>query len=185
MPLRRIQPKLFVFQKGVTYYFKPENILEKKSDNSIIIKRATLDDLDKLKVFKRDTTLYEKFLKNNDIFIIALIGEKVVGQICITKDLPKENVNFSNFNLRSEEAYVREGRIHRQYQNKGIYSMIFSFAAQIAARQGYSRVYGDIPSNNQKSIEIHTKKFGFVPIFRYRYVKLLFFEKKWISKIQH
>lgn len=185
IPFRRIQRKLFVIKKGIVYYFIPANIPKKNFDQSIIVRRATIDDLGKLKVFKSDTTLYRDWLKNNEIFIIALIDEKVVGQICITNDQPKENINFIKFKLKSEEAYVREGFIHPKYRNMGIYSIIFSFAAQIAERQGYSRVYGDITSNNQKSREIHTKKFGFIPVFSYMYVKLPFFEKTWVSEIQH
>ena len=62
--------------------------------------------------------------------------------------------------------------------------MIFSFATRIAEKQGYSKVYLYLDKSNQKSIEIHTQKFGFKPIFSYSYLKLLFFEKSWIREFQ-
>jgi hypothetical protein len=181
IPFRRTLFKVFVIERGTRYYFIPDHVPEKKTEKSINVRRATANDLSKLTVFKRDITLYRNWLDNNDIFIIALIDEKVVGQVCITNNLPKEILSMIKFELKPNEAYAREAFIHPKYRNLGIYSMIFYFAAKMAERQGYSKVYGDIASNNQKSIKIHTKKFGLIPVFSYIHFKFLFFEKTWIS----
>jgi GNAT superfamily N-acetyltransferase len=181
LPLRRIQSNFFVFERGAIYYFIPANTPEKKPDPSIITRSATLDDLDKLRMINPNTTLFREFLKNKDIFIIALIDEKVVGHLIFALNIPKRYKNI--ITLKSDESYVRDGFIHPEYRKMGIYSMIFSYASRIAESKGYSRVYGTIISNSQQSIKIHTKKFGFNPILSFKYVKFLFFEKIWINKI--
>ena len=182
LPLRWIQLRLFVIERGTICYFVPANVPEKKPDPSIIVRRATFDDLDKLREIRPKTKQFRKFLENNDIFVISLIGDKVVGHVCILKDIPEHYKNV--ICLKSDEGWVTDGLIHPEYRNKGIYSMMFSFAVQIAERQGYSRVFGYLNKTNMKSIEIHTKKFGFNPVFSYRYLKLLFFEKTWVCEIQ-
>jgi len=179
LPLRRIQLKLFVIDRGILYYFSPENISQRKSDPSIILKRATVDDFDKLKEINPNTALFREFLKNNEIFVIAIIDKKVVGHLSIAKNVPNMYKNL--ICLKQEEAIVREGFILPEYRNMGIYSMLFPFASKIAEKEGYSKIFGIIISNNHKSIEIHTKKFGFIPVFRYTYVKLLSFEKIWVN----
>lgn len=183
LPLRRIQLKLLVIERGFTFYFIPANIPEKKSDPSITVRFATIEDLDKLREISPNTTLFKDFMKKKDIFVIALSDEKVVGHICFAMDLPVKYKNF--IRLQPDELWHREAFIHPEYRNKGIYSIIFSFAAQIAEQQGFSRVYSSINSNNQKSIEIHTKKFRFNPVFSYTYIKFLFFEKTWVSDVQN
>jgi GNAT superfamily N-acetyltransferase len=182
VPLRTIQSKLFVIERGIVYNFIPANVPEKKPGQSIIVKRATINDLNKLRIIHPNTTLFREFLKNDDIFVIALFGEKIVGYVNFGKALPKRYKNF--ISLKPEELWHREAKIQPEYRNMGVYSMIFSFTAQIAERQGYSRVYSNIYSNNKKSIEIHTKKFGFNPVFSYTYIKFLFFEKTWVRFIK-
>ena len=66
LPLRRIQDE-FVIERGNLYYFLPENVAERKPDPSIIVKEATIDDLNKLKEFNWDTSRFRKYFKNNDI----------------------------------------------------------------------------------------------------------------------
>jgi hypothetical protein len=183
LPLRKILSKIFVISRGTAYYFNPGNIPEKKHDQSIIVRRSTFDDLDKLKEINPNIASFRDFLKNNDIFIIALINEQIVGHLIISKEIPKRYKNL--INLKSDEAYVREGYINPRYRNRGIYSLIFACASKIAESEGYSKIFGVITSNNQKSTEIHTKKFGFYPLFRFIHIRFLFLEKNWISAIQN
>lgn len=177
-PLRIIQSK-FVIERGNLYYFLPSNIAERKPDPSIIVKEATIDDLNKITEINPNTPRFREFIKNNEILIIALINEKIVGHLCFERDIPKRFKGF--INLRPDELWFGETLILPKYRNTGIYSMIFSFAAFQARKRGYTKVYRDILSNNQHSIEIHTKKFGFNPLFRYLYIKILFYEQTWIE----
>jgi hypothetical protein len=182
LPLRRIKLKYFNIENGVIYFFIPENVPLRPPDSSIIIRRATIDDLEKLREINPNTTLFRNFLNNNDIFIIALSEEKVIGHSCITKVPPEKFKNLIKININ--EAWHREAFVRNRFQNKGIYSMIFSYAAQIADGQGYTKVYSDIISNNRKSIELHIKKFGFIPVLNYVYLKFLFFERTRLNEIQ-
>ena len=182
LPIRWIQLRLFVIERGTICYFVPANIPEKKLGQSIIVRRATFNDLDKLREIRPKTKQFRKFLENNDIFVISLIGDKVIGHVCILKDTPEHYKNL--IHLKPDEGWLTDALIHPEYRNKGIYSMIFSFAVQIAKKQGFSRVYGYLDKTNQKSIEIHTKKFGWNPVFNYKYLKFLFFEKTWIQEIK-
>jgi hypothetical protein len=132
LPLRRIQSKIFVIERGSVYTFIPANVPEKKPDQSIIVRIAMNDDLDKLKEINPNTTIFRESLKNNDTFVIALIGEKVVGHICFATNLPKKYMNL--ISIRPDEVYVREGFIHPEYRGMGLYSMIFSFASQTVVK---------------------------------------------------
>jgi GNAT superfamily N-acetyltransferase len=181
MPLRRINKNLFIFEKGIVYFFNCEKIFLKQPDQSIIVRRATIDDIDKLRELNPNTTLFREFLKNDEIFIIALANEKIVGHVCFVKNVPKRFEGF--INLQPDELWLREVLILQGYRNKGIYSRIFSFAVFHAKKQRYTKVFSNILSHSKNSIEIHTKKFGFIPAFSYNYIKFLFFEKTWFNRI--
>ena len=181
LPLRWIQLRLIVIEGGTIGYFVPANVPNKEPDQSILVRKATFDDLDKLREIRPKTKQFRKFLENNDIFVIALIDGNVVGHVCILKNLPE---HYNRFNLKPDEGWLTDALVHPEYRNKGIYTIIFSFATRLAEKKGYSKVYLYLDKSNQKSIEIHTQKFGFKPIFSYSYLKLLFFEKSWIREFQ-
>jgi GNAT superfamily N-acetyltransferase len=175
-PLRQIQSK-FVIEKGNLYYFLTADIAERNAVPPIIVKEATLDDLDKNKEINLNTPSFREFLKNNDILIFAIINEKIIGHFCLEKKEPKK---FSSLiNLKVDELWIRDVFLSPNYRNRGIYTMILAFAASQARKQGYNKLFVDIRSNNQHSIEIHTKKFKFIHISSYLYLKILFYEHTW------
>lgn len=179
LPLRRIQSK-FVFERGHLYFFFASKIAERQSDPSIIIKEASIDDLNNLKGINPNTPRFREFIKKNEILIIALNNEEIIGHVCFVRDVPKRFKGF--INLRHDELWFSEVYILPEYRNKGIYSMLFSFAAFQAKKQGITKIFGDILSNNQKSIEINTKKFGFNRLAHYQHIKILFYEHTWIEE---
>ena len=180
IPLKRVLSKIFTFKREMVLYSSlSDPVPYREPSEGINIRKASNEDLNRLKDIRPNTKLFRKWLENDSLFLIALDGDKVIGYSCSESHpiKPLDKV----VKLKSDEVWGHNAFILAEYRGKGIYSSMFFLGAQMLKEQGVKRVLGSIDFRNHRSMKIH-KKFGGKEVGRVTYLKFPGFEKIWFEE---
>ncbi len=100
---------------------------------------------------EKEAKFIERFRRNkNDIMLVALHGEKIVGNAII------ERSRISRYNHRAELSIT----VLKDYWSHGIGSNLMSMLIDFSKKSGIEIIYLEVRSDNERAISLY-KKFGF------------------------
>jgi GNAT superfamily N-acetyltransferase len=157
-----------------------EQIPEIEYSPDILIRRATLADVDELYQLVREHNYsrtkedYSEWITRGDFLLVAIAENRIVGYFCESREVAPRYRTVKGINFKNDDVWGRDAFVRPEYRRQNIFFALGVEIMKCSRAAGYRRELSTVSPNDISARLAHRKR-GCKDVGRVICYKFLFF----------